>query len=54
MVIHDREYATPPRTWHDFQLRILYLAELGIGRLIRRHEQSEDEQFQEAMRRAGM
>lgn len=41
-VIHDREYATPPRSFREYRLRIQYLAELGVGRLIRKQKSHED------------
>jgi hypothetical protein len=40
-VIHDREFATPPEDFRDFLWRIQYLAELGVGRLLRQEQRSE-------------
>lgn len=51
--IHDREYPTPAASFTEFRWRLQYLAELGLGRLLRREQQSEDEAFADAMRKAG-
>lgn len=43
MAIHDHEFPTRPATYDEFRWRVQYLAELGIGRLLRREHQSEQE-----------
>lgn len=40
--IHDREYATPPETFMEYRWRIQYLAELGVGRLLRSMKSDEE------------
>jgi hypothetical protein len=51
MAIHDHEFSTRPETFTELRWRIQYISELGVGRLMRRQYQSEDEAFQEAMRK---
>lgn len=46
--IHDREFATPAATFDEFRWRIQYLAELGIGRLLR-SEMTREEAIAAAM-----
>jgi hypothetical protein len=53
MAIHDREYSSRPQTFEEFRWRLQYLAELGVGRLIRREQQHESEVFAEMQRRSG-
>lgn len=52
MAIHDREFASRPATFDEFRWRLQYLAELGVGRLVRRVQREEDAEFSEALARA--
>lgn len=53
MAIHDFYYASPPKTYTELRWRLQVIAELGVGRLLRREQMAEDEKFREAMRAAG-
>lgn len=43
MAIHDHFYATPPKTLTDLRWRLQVLAEVGVGRLVRRELMREEE-----------
>lgn len=51
MAIHDAAYATPPRTWRQYRLRLQHLAEERIGKRVRSGP-DEDAQFSAAMKAA--
>jgi hypothetical protein len=41
--IHDMYYATQPASFTELLWRLQVIAELGVGRLLRREQQSEQE-----------
>lgn len=53
MAIHDFYYATRPDTFSDLRWRMQVIAELGVGRLLRREQQSEDEAYRAALEKVG-
>lgn len=46
--IHDLHYATPPKDWEDYRWRLQVIAELGVGRAMRKHQAAEDAAFARA------
>jgi hypothetical protein len=42
MAIHDHFYSTPPKSVTDLRWRLQVLAEIGVGRLVRRELSQED------------
>lgn len=50
MAIHDHFYSTKPATVTDLRWRLQVLAELGVGRLLRKELKREDEIYEDAMR----
>ena len=47
--IHDFYFATEPETFTELRWRMQVIAELGVGRLLRREQQSEDEAYRKAL-----
>lgn len=50
-VIHDHEFATPPASFREYRLRVQYLAEQKVGRLVRQEQAREDAAFRKALER---
>lgn len=53
MAIHDREYSSRPATFAEFRWRLQYLAELGVGRLLRADRAAEDQAARNLAGRVG-